>query len=225
MIKPEDLIRAEFSRAFLGYDMKEVDMLLDAVIEQMEAWEKERAEMLTALEYLLQEIEQYEHQADAAPEKQESDRALQAKKTARLAQDGVQAETSEAALRDKSKARMKPIPKPRREDPLPQPVAEKAEEMPSWISFAKAPSASAEPEFEIPTYVFAGESDATQTEEMTKTQDVLPVAEEFETAIETVSLLGMAEQPIEPETLSASEERGQLTAETEQSAEPIEQEA
>ena len=37
MIKAEDLIRVEFSRSFLGYDMKEVDTLLDAVIEQVEA--------------------------------------------------------------------------------------------------------------------------------------------------------------------------------------------
>ena len=58
MIKIDDIINAEFSRSFMGYDMKEVDSFLDAVIEQMESNEKERREMLTALEYLLHEIEQ-----------------------------------------------------------------------------------------------------------------------------------------------------------------------
>ena len=32
MIKIDDIINAEFSRSFMGYDMKEVDSFLDAVI-------------------------------------------------------------------------------------------------------------------------------------------------------------------------------------------------
>lgn len=56
----EDIVKKEFSRAFMGYDMREVDYFLDEIIEQMEAYERERQEMLTAMEYLLRELEQFD---------------------------------------------------------------------------------------------------------------------------------------------------------------------
>lgn len=55
MISIDDIVKKEFSRSFLGYDMREVDLFLDAIIEQLEADERERQEMLTAMEYLLRE--------------------------------------------------------------------------------------------------------------------------------------------------------------------------
>ena len=57
MISIDDIVKKEFSRSFLGYDMREVDLFLDAIIEQLEADERERQEMLTAMEYLLRELE------------------------------------------------------------------------------------------------------------------------------------------------------------------------
>lgn len=56
----EDIVKKEFSRAFMGYDMREVDYFLDEIIEQMEVYERERQEMLTAMEYLLRELEQFD---------------------------------------------------------------------------------------------------------------------------------------------------------------------
>ena len=60
MISIDDIVKKEFSRSFLGYDMREVDLFLDAIIEQLEADERERQEMLTAMEYLLRELEQFD---------------------------------------------------------------------------------------------------------------------------------------------------------------------
>ena len=42
MISIDDIVKKEFSRSFLGYDMREVDLFLDAIIEQLEADERER---------------------------------------------------------------------------------------------------------------------------------------------------------------------------------------
>lgn len=66
MIKIEDIVKKKFSRAFIGYDMREVDLFLDGVIEQIEVYEREREEMLTAMEYLLRELEQFDDIADVA---------------------------------------------------------------------------------------------------------------------------------------------------------------
>ena len=64
MTKIEDIVKKEFSRSFMGYDMREVDYFLDEIIEQMETYERERQEMLTAMEYLLRELEQFDDIAD-----------------------------------------------------------------------------------------------------------------------------------------------------------------
>lgn len=74
MTKIEDIVKKEFSRSFMGYDMREVDFFLDEIIEQMETYERERQEMLTAMEYLLRELEQFDDIADDA-EKQLHDAA------------------------------------------------------------------------------------------------------------------------------------------------------
>lgn len=66
MTKIEDIVNKEFSRSFMGYDMREVDYFLDEIIEQFETYERERQEMLTAMEYLLRELEQFDDIADEA---------------------------------------------------------------------------------------------------------------------------------------------------------------
>ena len=60
MITAEDIVNKRFSRSVLGYDIGEVDLFLDAVIEQFEAYERERKEMMTAMDYLLKELEQFD---------------------------------------------------------------------------------------------------------------------------------------------------------------------
>lgn len=66
MMKISDIVNKEFSRSFMGYDMREVDYFLDEIIKQLEAYERERQEMLTAMEYLLRELEQFDEIADDA---------------------------------------------------------------------------------------------------------------------------------------------------------------
>ena len=66
MMKISDIVNKEFSRSFMGYDMREVDYFLDEIIEQLETYERERQEMLTAMEYLLRELEQFDEIADDA---------------------------------------------------------------------------------------------------------------------------------------------------------------
>ena len=38
MMKISDIVNKEFSRSFMGYDMREVDCFLDEIIEQMETY-------------------------------------------------------------------------------------------------------------------------------------------------------------------------------------------
>lgn len=57
---PDEIIQKEFSRSFFGYDMQEVDSFLDEVIDQFEKLEGERKEMISAMEYLLNKLENAE---------------------------------------------------------------------------------------------------------------------------------------------------------------------
>ena len=60
MIKTTDIINKVFSRSFMGYDMREVDTFFDDIIEQFEAYETEKKELLAAMEQLLSELEAIE---------------------------------------------------------------------------------------------------------------------------------------------------------------------
>ncbi|MCR5072255.1 MAG: DivIVA domain-containing protein [Clostridiales bacterium] len=64
----KDILDKKFGRSFFGYDPQQVDGFLDDIIDKMEALDRERQEMLTAMEYLLKEIERYE--SSDAPEQQ-----------------------------------------------------------------------------------------------------------------------------------------------------------
>lgn len=53
----EDIVNKAFTRSFLGYDIEQVDLFLDEVIERFEQYEAEKKEMLLAMEYLLNKLE------------------------------------------------------------------------------------------------------------------------------------------------------------------------
>ena len=53
----EDIVNKIFTRSFMGYDIEQVDLFLDEVIERFEKYEAEKKEMLIAMEYLLNKLE------------------------------------------------------------------------------------------------------------------------------------------------------------------------
>ena len=53
----EDIVNKVFTRSFLGYDIEQVDLFLDEIIERFERYEAEKKEMLLAMEYLLNKLE------------------------------------------------------------------------------------------------------------------------------------------------------------------------
>ena len=56
-MRVEDIVNKVFTRSFMGYDIEQVDLFLDEVIERFEQYESERKEMLIAMEYLLDKLE------------------------------------------------------------------------------------------------------------------------------------------------------------------------
>ena len=182
MIKIDDIINAEFSRSFMGYDMKEVDSFLDAVIEQMESNEKERREMLTALEYLLHEIEQYEQLAAYGERTDGNGRHASKRETQRAAELlRIAQETESPAAQSRSETAgteapgaaraLKGTPRAGRQRTLHvRPEPENAAAMPD------EPAQTADGE-EIPTYTFAGLFADTAEEQESER---IFVAEEYE---------------------------------------------
>lgn len=59
-VTTEDIVKKEFSRSLMGYDMQEVDVFLDAIIDRIEKMETERDELITAMEKLLKRVERLE---------------------------------------------------------------------------------------------------------------------------------------------------------------------
>ena len=182
MIKIDDIINAEFSRSFMGYDMKEVDSFLDAVIEQMESNEKERREMLTALEYLLHEIEQYEQLAADGERTDGNGRHASKRETQRAAEllriaqetesPAAQSRAETAGTETPGAARvLKGTPRAGRQRTMHvRPEPENAAAMPD------EPAQTADGE-ERPTYTFAGLfADAAEEQE----DEGIFVAEEYE---------------------------------------------
>lgn len=66
MLEIADIIKKRFSRSFAGYDIREVDLFLDEIIDRMEAYEKERTELMMAMDILLKELEQFDEIRAAA---------------------------------------------------------------------------------------------------------------------------------------------------------------
>ena len=56
-MRTDDIVKKKFARAFVGYDMQEVDEFLDDVIDKIDRMEDERREILVAMEYLLKKLE------------------------------------------------------------------------------------------------------------------------------------------------------------------------
>ena len=56
-VQIEDIVNQEFSRSFLGYDIQEVDVFLDTLIDRIDKLESQRRELILAMEYLLKKLE------------------------------------------------------------------------------------------------------------------------------------------------------------------------
>lgn len=59
MIKTSDIVNKVFNRAFMGYDIREVDAFLDELIEELEALQKDRLTLTRSLERAMLQLEQY----------------------------------------------------------------------------------------------------------------------------------------------------------------------
>ena len=53
----DEIVNKVFTRSFMGYDIEQVDVFLDEVIETLERYEAEKREMLSAMEYLMKKLE------------------------------------------------------------------------------------------------------------------------------------------------------------------------
>lgn len=53
----DEIVNKIFTRAFMGYDIEQVDRFLDEIIETLERYEAEKREMLSAMEYLMKKLE------------------------------------------------------------------------------------------------------------------------------------------------------------------------
>ena len=56
-MRTDEIINKVFTRSFMGYDIEQVDVFLDEVIETLERYEAEKREMLSAMEYLMKKLE------------------------------------------------------------------------------------------------------------------------------------------------------------------------
>ncbi|MBA4347506.1 MAG: hypothetical protein C0413_01445 [Clostridiales bacterium] len=56
-MRTDEIVNHVFTRAFMGYDIEQVDVFLDEVIETLERYDAEKREMLAAMEYLMKQLE------------------------------------------------------------------------------------------------------------------------------------------------------------------------
>ena len=56
-MRTEEIINKVFVRSFMGYDIEQVDLFLDEIIDALERYESEKREMLNAMEYLMRKLE------------------------------------------------------------------------------------------------------------------------------------------------------------------------
>lgn len=56
-VRTDEIINKVFTRSFMGYDIEQVDLFLDEIIESLERYEAEKREMLAAMEYLMKKLE------------------------------------------------------------------------------------------------------------------------------------------------------------------------
>lgn len=202
MTKIEDIVKKEFSRSFMGYDMREVDYFLDEIIEQMETYERERQEMLTAMEYLLRELEQFDDIADEA-EKQLHD------------VDGGQAAASDASRARRRATRVHPVVPPA--DPAEEPPETAAADEPIVLEefevYAAAPAeeavrengSDAPEEPDAPDEPDAPpEAGATDTPDASEQRKCEETAVERETAVADDDARSKGEEPTDCEETNAN---------------------
>jgi cell division initiation protein len=56
-MRTDEIVNQVFTRSFMGYDIEQVDVFLDEVINTIERYEAEKREMLAAMEYLMKKLE------------------------------------------------------------------------------------------------------------------------------------------------------------------------
>lgn len=98
MIKSEEIINRQFSRAFWGYDIREVDEFLDEIIRGNERAEQELEIAQLRIKMLLEELEHYTGKKETAPETaEETEEPLQKEAQAQPEQgDGSATEQKDA---------------------------------------------------------------------------------------------------------------------------------
>lgn len=96
-MRVEDIVNKVFARSFMGYDIEQVDLFLDEVIGRFEQYESEKKEMLIAMEYLLNKLENGQ-KLPIAEMKKAIDTGKSQKK--RATQDGRTAEVVAQAARE-----------------------------------------------------------------------------------------------------------------------------
>lgn len=98
MIKAEEIINRQFSRAFWGYDIGEVDEFLDEIIRGNERAEQELEIAQLRIKMLLEELEHYTGKKETAPETaEETEEPLQKEAQAQPEQgDGSATEQKDA---------------------------------------------------------------------------------------------------------------------------------
>ncbi len=59
-MRSDDIVKARFTKVFRGYDIQEVDLFLDDVIRTLDEMEQERNLLLSRMEALLIQLDEYE---------------------------------------------------------------------------------------------------------------------------------------------------------------------
>lgn len=59
-MRSDDIVKARFTKVFRGYDVQEVDLFLDEVIRTLDEMERERNMLLSRMEALLAQLDEYD---------------------------------------------------------------------------------------------------------------------------------------------------------------------
>ncbi len=59
-MRSDDIVKARFTKVFRGYDVQEVDLFLDEVIRTLDEMEQERNLLLSRMEALLAQLDEYD---------------------------------------------------------------------------------------------------------------------------------------------------------------------
>ena len=59
-MRSDDIVKARFTKVFRGYDVQEVDLFLDEVICTLDEMDRERNLLLSRMEALLAQLDEYD---------------------------------------------------------------------------------------------------------------------------------------------------------------------